>query len=198
MDKAQQITYETGDEVIYLKKDKKKEDYDPKKKPEEQKEVVGVGSLVSKDGDKIKIEDEDGKDIDLTSDSLVGKTEGSKPVEFKEGDFVVFKRDGFKENDGKKKWSELKDEDKQNAESEGLKKMIDDELVNIKKVERIDGDFFVFKGKDDKEFKKKKTEILGVTKAKEGEAQGEKKEGDAQKPAQGQAQKPAQAQEEKK
>ncbi len=180
IDKVKSIKYEKGDQVIYLKKDKKKEDYDSKKKPEEQKDIVGIGTLILKDKDKTKIEDEDGKEIDLSSDAIVGKPEASKGIEFKEGDTVVFRRDGFKENEGKKKWSELKDEDKQNEESDGLKKMLDDELVNIKKVERIEGEFFVFKGKDDKEFKKKKSEVLGLIKAKEGQAEEEKKEGQAE------------------
>jgi hypothetical protein len=118
--------------------------------------------------------------MDLAPEALIGKAEAEAGVEFKEGDTVVFKRDAFKENDGKKKWSELKDEDKQNAESEGLKKMMEDELVNVKKVERIEGEFFVFKGKDDKEFKKKKSEVIGLIKAKEGQAEGEKKEGQAE------------------
>lgn len=183
IDKVKSVKYEKGDKIIYLKKDKKKEDWDKltpdeKKNPTEgkAKELVGVGTLVSKDKDKIKIEDEDGKEMDLQSGGLVGKTEGSKSVDFKEGDTVVFKRDSFKNNDGDKKWSELKDDDKQNSESEGLKKLVDDELVNIKKVEKIEGDLFVFKGKNDKEFKKKKSEVLGIIKGEEGKKEEKEEE----------------------
>ena len=57
-------------------KDKKKEEYDEKKKPEEQKEVVGVKKIEKIEGDKIFFKAQDGEDIIKTKLEIMGKSEG--------------------------------------------------------------------------------------------------------------------------
>ena len=69
------VEYKVGDTVIYLLKDKKKEEYDPKKKPEEQKEVVGVKKIEKIEGDKVFFKSQDGKDIIKTMVEIMGKSE---------------------------------------------------------------------------------------------------------------------------
>ena len=68
--------YKEGDSVIYLLKGKRKEDYDEKKKPEDQKDVVGVKKIEKIDGDKITFLDKDGKPtIIKTKLEIIGKSE---------------------------------------------------------------------------------------------------------------------------
>jgi hypothetical protein len=67
--------YKVGDSVIYLLKDKKKEEYDPKKKPEEQKDIVGVKKIEKIDGDKYFFKTTDGKDFFKTKLEVMGKSE---------------------------------------------------------------------------------------------------------------------------
>jgi hypothetical protein len=67
--------YKIGDSVIYLLKDKKKEEYDPKKKPEEQKDIVGVKKIEKIDGDKYFFKTTDGKDFFKTKIEIMGKSE---------------------------------------------------------------------------------------------------------------------------
>jgi hypothetical protein len=67
--------YKVGDTVIYLLKNKKKEEYDPKKKPEEQKEIVGVKKVEKIEGDKIFFRSQDGEDIIKTKLEIMGKSE---------------------------------------------------------------------------------------------------------------------------
>lgn len=70
------IEFKVGDNVIYLLKDKKKEEYDPKKKPEEQRDIVGVKKIEKIEGDKITFLDRDGKPtIVKTKDEIMGKVE---------------------------------------------------------------------------------------------------------------------------
>jgi hypothetical protein len=68
--------YKVGDTVIYLLKDKKKEEYDPKKKPDEQKDVVGIKKIEKIEGDKVFFKSQDGKDIIKTKVEIMGKSEG--------------------------------------------------------------------------------------------------------------------------
>jgi len=69
------VEYKVGDTVIYLLKDKKKEEYDPKKKPEEQKEVVGVKKIEKIEGDNVTFLDKDGKpSIVKTMAEIMGKS----------------------------------------------------------------------------------------------------------------------------
>jgi hypothetical protein len=73
---AQGGDYKEGDSVIYLLKGKTKENYDEKKKPEEQKDVVGVKKIEKIDGDKITFLDKDGKPtIIKTKLEIIGKSE---------------------------------------------------------------------------------------------------------------------------
>jgi len=67
--------YKVGDSVIYLLKNKKKEEYDPKKKPEEQKEIVGVKKIEKIDGDKYFFTTTDGEDFFKTKLEIMGKSE---------------------------------------------------------------------------------------------------------------------------
>lgn len=67
--------YKVGDMVIYLLKDKKKEEYDPKKKPEEQADIVGVKKIERLDGDKIVFKSKEGEDIIKTNLEIIGKAE---------------------------------------------------------------------------------------------------------------------------
>lgn len=72
---APALDLKVGDSVIYLLKDKKKEDYDPNKKPEEQVEVVGVKKIEKIEGDNITFLDKDGKPtITKTMADIMGKT----------------------------------------------------------------------------------------------------------------------------
>lgn len=77
--------YKEGDEVIYLLKDKKKEDWD--KLPDDQKnkpgeppasDIVGVKKIEKIDGDNITFKDKDGKDFIKTKDEIIGKTTGEE------------------------------------------------------------------------------------------------------------------------
>lgn len=73
---AQGGDYKEGDSVIYLLKGKTKENYDEKKKPEEQKDVVGVKKIEKIDGDKITFLDKDGKPtIIKTKLEIISKSE---------------------------------------------------------------------------------------------------------------------------
>lgn len=72
------LELKVGDTVIYLLKDKKKEEYDPKKKPEEQNTVVGVKKIEKIEGDKITFLDKDGKPtIIKTKVEIMGKSEAT-------------------------------------------------------------------------------------------------------------------------
>lgn len=60
-DAGTDLELKEGDMVVYLLKGKKKEEFDEKKKPEEQNDVVGVKKIEKIDGDKITFLDKDGK-----------------------------------------------------------------------------------------------------------------------------------------
>ena len=70
--------YKVGDSVIYLLKGKKKENYDEKKKPEDQKDVVGVKKIEKIEGDKIFFKAQDGEDIIKTKFEIMGKSEAGQ------------------------------------------------------------------------------------------------------------------------
>ena len=88
-DTAKAVTYKEGDEVIYLLKDRKKEEWDKltpeeKAKPEEKpaSDIVGVHKISKIEGDKFTIEDKNGNPtINKTGAEIVGKygqSEGEK------------------------------------------------------------------------------------------------------------------------
>lgn len=163
LDAAKAVKYEEDDEIIYLKKDKTKEDWnklsdEEKKKPQEgkAKELVSVGTYVSKEGDKVKIKDTDGESAEIASDRMMGKVESNKEMKFKVGDEV-----SWTSKDGK-------------------------EIT--KKIERAEKGKYYFTKDDGEEFFKKEADIKAVEKNEEGQAQGEKKEGQAQGEKEGQAQ----------
>ena len=163
LDAAKAVKYEEDDEIIYLKKDKTKEDWnklsdEEKKNPQEgkAKELVSVGPYVSKEGDKVKIKDTDGESAEIASDRMMGKVESNKEMKFKVGDEV-----SWTSKDGK-------------------------EIT--KKIERAEKGKYYFTKDDGEEFFKKEADIKAVEKKEEGQAQGEKKEGQAQGEKEGQAQ----------
>jgi hypothetical protein len=69
---ANQVEFKQGDTVIYLLKDKKKEQYDPKKKPEDQKDIVGVKKIEKIEGDNIFFKTAEGKDFTKTKADIMG------------------------------------------------------------------------------------------------------------------------------
>lgn len=154
-DTKKPVTYAAGDEVIYLLKDKKKEEYDPKKKPEDQANVVGVHKIDKIEGDKFTLLDKDGKPtIVKTGAEIIGKVGGAEGGEakYKAGDTVIYKRGDFATKDGQKQWDAIKEEDRSNPQAEAVKKMIDAELIGSSAIEKVD------MGKKDKEISFKKAD----------------------------------------
>ena len=165
-DTAKAVTYAVGDEVIYLLKDKKPEEYDKTKKPEDQKAIVGVHKIAELDGDNFTLEDEKGEPtIKKTGKEIMGKVEGGEPAEeYKVGDSVIH----LKKDKEKAEWEALTDEEKKDPKGEKAK-----EIVGVHKIEKIEGDNFTFKDSDNNDFIKTKADILGKT---EGGAQVEGQE----------------------
>jgi hypothetical protein len=135
-DSKKAIQYKEGDNVIYLLKDKKKEDYKADKKPEEQTDVVGVHKISKIEGDKFTLLDKDGKPtIVKTGAEILGKPEGAEgAAEYKVGDVVIYKRGKFVQE----QWDAIKQEDRSNPEAEAVKKMIGDELIGSSSIEKVD------------------------------------------------------------
>lgn len=174
-DTAKAVTYAVADEVIYLLKDKKPEEYDKAKKPEDQKAIVGVHKIAEIDGDNFTLEDEEGKPtIKKTGKEIMGKVEGAAATEeYKVGDNVIYKRKKFDQA----KWDALTDDDKKKP-NEGKMKELQAKAIGIKKISKIEGDKVSFEGAD---FTKTKAEILGKTEGGaqvEGEEELQKKLGD--------------------
>jgi hypothetical protein len=153
-DTAKAVTYAVGDEVIYLLKDKKPEEYDKTKKPEDQKAIVGVHKIAELDGDNFTLEDEKGEPtIKKTGKEIMGKVEGGEPAEeYKVGDSVIH----LKKDKEKTEWDALTDEEKKDPNGEKAK-----EIVGVHKIEKIDGDNFTFKDSKGVDFIKTKADILG-------------------------------------
>lgn len=159
------VEYKAGDSVIYLLKDKTKEDWnkltdDEKKKPTEgkAKDIVGVRTIDKIDGDNFTILDKDGKPtIKKTGDEIIGKsetTEGGEKPEFKEGDKVKYKKKDGTEN-----------------QAEVVK--IDGDDVQLK-TEKVPNGFAI-----------KSSQILGVVTEEEGKDQDKKEEQTQEDKAQG-------------
>ena len=68
------LNLKQGDEVIYLLKGKSKNDYDDNKKPEEQKNVVGIKKIDSLDGDHYVFKTVDGKTFTKEKSEIIKKT----------------------------------------------------------------------------------------------------------------------------
>lgn len=164
-DGAKAVTYAVGDEVIYLLKDKTPEEYDKTKKPEDQKEVVGVHKIAELDGDNFTLEDEKGEPtIKKTGKEIMGKVEGAaKTEEYKVGDTVLYLLKGKT----KQEFDALTDDEKKKP-TEGKA----GEIVGVKKIEKIEGDKVTFLDKDGKPtIVKTLAEIVG--KSEGGEVEGE-------------------------
>ena len=173
-DTAKAVTYAVGDEVIYLLKDKKPEEYDKTKKPEDQKAVVGVHKIAELDGDNFTLEDEKGEPtIKKTGKEIMGKVEGSKPAEeYKISDNVIYKRGKFNEES----WKKITDDDKKKPNEGPMKDLQDKEEIGIKKISKIEGDKVSF---EDADFTKTMADILGKIEGQvEGEEDLQKKLGD--------------------
>ena len=153
IDTIKPVEYKEGDSVIYLLKGKTKDQYKKDKKPEDQKNIVGVNKIVKIEGDKYTLEDKDGKpSIVKDFGEIIGLASGGED-EYKEGDTVIYLKKGKK----KEEWEALSDEDKAKP-TEGKAA----EIVGIKPIEKVDGDKFVFLDKDDKPtINKTKEEIIG-------------------------------------
>ena len=157
--KAVVINYVVGDSVIYLLKGKTKENYDPKKKPEDQKDIVGVNKIEKIEGDNYTLLDEDGKEIIKTSAELIGKSENNtndatKKSDYKVGDDVIY----LLKDKTLDEYNELTDEEKKKP-TEGRSA----ELVGVHKIEKLEGDKVTMLDKDGNEFTKILAEIISKT-----------------------------------
>ena len=177
----EKVEYKENDEVIYLLKDKTKEEWD-KLTPEEKEKaneepalsIVGINKISKIDGDNFKLLDKDGKPtIDKTSAEIIGLKPAdmaSSTTEYKVGDVVIFKRNTepdltFDKKDGQKQWDVIKEEDR-NPENEAVKKMIDDGLINSNTIDKVEGDILTFKKKDGTTYTKNKEDVLSLVKPK--------------------------------
>jgi hypothetical protein len=160
-DTAKAVSYAVGDEVIYLLKDKKPEEYDKTKKPEDQKAIVGVHKIAEIDGDNFTLEDEKGEPtIKKTGKEIMGKVEGGEGEgDYKAGDTVIY----LLKDKKKEEFEALTDEEKK-APTEGKAA----EIVGVKKIEKIEGDKVTFLDKEGKPtILKTLAEIMGKTEATE-------------------------------
>ncbi len=164
-DTAKAVTYEVGDQVIYLLKDKTPEQYDKTKKPEDQKDIVGVHKIAELDGDNFTLEDENGKPtIKKTGKEIMGKVEGAEGAgEYKVGDVVIY----LKKDKKKEEFDALTDEEKKNP-TEGKAA----EIVGVKKIEKLEGDKVTFLDKDGKPtIIKTLAEIIGKSEGEQAQGQ---------------------------
>ena len=159
-DTAKAVTYAVGDEVIYLLKDKKPEEYDKTKKPEDQKAIVGVHKIAELDGDNFTLEDEKGEPtIKKTGKEIMGKVEGAEGTEgeYKAEDVVMY----LLKDKKKEEFDALTDEEKKTP-TEGKAA----EIVGVKKIEKVEGDKVTFLDKEGKPtIVKTLAEIMGKTEA---------------------------------
>jgi len=164
-DTAKVVDYQVGDEVIYLLKGKKPEEYNKTKKPEDQKSIVGVHKIAEIDGDNFTLEDEKGQPtIKKIGKEIMGKVEGGEgaTAEYKVGDTVMHLKQGKE----KKDFDALTDDEKKKP-TEGKAA----EVIGVKKIEKIEGDKYTFKDKEGNEFTKVKDEIVGLADAEKVEGQ---------------------------
>ena len=168
-DTAVAVEYKVGEEVIYLLKDKTKENYDPKKKPEDQKDVVAIRKIEKIEGDNYTLLDDDGKPtIVVTGAQLVGKPvvqpgEEKATGDYKKGDTVFYKRDKWDANKAQEVWDKLTDEEKQKPGEGKVKELIDNESMDAKKIEDVVGDKVKFLNKEGQAIEKELGDILGKT-----------------------------------
>jgi hypothetical protein len=166
-DTKKAVQMKEGDEVIYLLKDKKKEDWekltpDQKAKPTEKpaSDIVGVHKVVKIEGDKYTLEDADGKPtIIKTSAEIIGPaapgTGGGEVGEVEINQTVVYKRDKFKDG-GDEEWKKITDDEKKKPNEGKMKDLQDKEMIGVKKIIKIEGDNVTFEG----DIKKTKGDIL--------------------------------------
>ena len=119
IDTLKPTEYKAGDSIVHLLKGKTKDDWnkltdEEKKKPTEgkAKEIVGVHNIEKIEGDKYTLLDKDGQaTIVKTTMDIIGKPKVAN-FDFKEGDKVVYKRDGFKQE----VWDKMTPEEKKNPD----------------------------------------------------------------------------------
>ena len=141
------VTYQVGNEVIYLLKGKQKSDYDPKKTPEEQKDVVAVHDITNIEGDNYTIDTGDGETV-KTSAYIMGKVKAKYEV----GDTVVYLLEG-----------------KTRADYDGKTEEEQKAVTGTHKITGIEGDVYIIDLGDGKVARKKAEEIIKKVEA-EGEA----------------------------
>lgn len=168
-DSVKAVKLKEGDNVIYLLKDKTKEDWDKlsdeqKKKPEEKptSDIVGVHKIEKIEGDNYTLLDSEGKPtIIKNSAEIIGLAPVSNDEtsgEYKVGDNVIY----LKTDKTKEEWNALSDEEKKTP-TEG--KAVD--IVGVHKIEKIDGENITMKDNEGKDFTKTKAEIVGISKEEE-------------------------------
>jgi hypothetical protein len=168
-DTAVAVEYKEGDEVIHLLKGKTKENYDPKKKPEDQKDIVGVHKISKIEGDKYTLlDDEEKPTIVITGAELVGKpaeVPGKEEAtgDYKKGDTVFYKREKWEENKAQEVWDKLTDEEKKKTDEGKIKELIDNGSLGVKKIEDVANDKVKFLDKDGKPMEKELGDIIGKT-----------------------------------
>jgi hypothetical protein len=130
---------------------------------------------LGKSGDQ-KSKDEITKEVETkTKDMQTALEQGinKKPLEFKEGDQVVYKRGNWEKKD-EDEWKKLTDDDKKKPEEGKMKEFQDNEMIGIKKISKIDGDTVSFEdtktGKT-ADFTKTKGDILMTIEGEKAEGQ---------------------------
>jgi hypothetical protein len=88
---AESEDYKVGDSVIYLKDNKKKEDFDAlsdeeKKTPTDEvgDKIFGIKKIEKIEGDNYTFKDSEDQPFTKTKDEIIGKSEGGEPVEGQE------------------------------------------------------------------------------------------------------------------
>jgi len=76
--KKSEDDYKVGDSVIYLRQNKKSEEFDEKKDPEEQTDIVGVKKIEKIVGDTLTFTDKDGKEFNKKKSEILKKTGGEE------------------------------------------------------------------------------------------------------------------------
>ena len=164
IDSVKAVEYKEGDEAIYLLDGKNKDEWD-KLTPEEQKspkegnaaKIVGVAKITKVNGDNLTL-DHNGESLEKTSSDIVSKATSAINYEqlakFKADKTpVIYKRDGFNEEE----WKNLTDEEKKNP-PENKKELL---KIDVKPIESVEKDTVTFKDSNGDTFIKKYDDIIG-------------------------------------
>jgi hypothetical protein len=164
IDNVKPVEYKEGDMVVYLLKDKTKEEWDKltddqKKKIDESpaKDIVSTNKISKIDGDNFILLDKDGNpNINKTGNEIISKIESAEEVkvEYKENDNVIYLKSGKTKED----WDKLSDDQKKNVNDTPTK-----DIVGVNPISKINGDVVTIKGKDGNEFDKKISDIISLS-----------------------------------